>query len=435
MNFEEAKSFIENLPRFSEKSSFDKTKAVLKELGDFSKEIPTVQVAGTNGKGSVCAYLCAAFKEAGMTVACFTSPHLVDIRERFMINDCLISEREFTNVFNVVMEEIEEYKRKTCDSEYFPPFFDFLFFMAAVWFKEKKPNLIILETGLGGRLDATNSVEYPTLSVITEIGLDHCEYLGDTKELIAGEKAGIIKPMVPVVHFSHNEPYDEVISRRAKEMNCRFIEISKANINSLETFVNRIDFLFQSLYDGFVKISLNTGALFQVENSALAYACVCELRRTCFQGLDMEKCVCGFLNMKWPCRMEEVSDGFVIDGGHNEDGIKAFLASVACDGAKKRSLLYSAVSDKDVEKVVSFIQESGLFDRFYVCRLKTARAASKERLKEAFEKVGIDVCVFDNVKDCYGEMMRERGEDERLYAVGSLYLAGEIKALIKEEEL
>lgn len=430
MNFEEAKEYLLNIPRFTGKNEPDKTRAFLEEIGDFTVDVPTIHVAGTNGKGSVCAFLRAGLENAGFKVAMFTSPHLVNITERFQIGHEEMTTHEFLNTFEYVLELTHELNRREGFEKYHPSFFEFLFFMFAVWVREKKPDVIILEVGLGGRLDATNSISNPAVSVITEIGLDHCEYLGNTKELIAGEKAGIIKQGVPVVHFSKGQAFDDVIALKARQKNAPYISVSRENIKNLESTPSGIDFSIQSLYDESIKISLNTKALFQVENAAVAYKAL-EILSGKLSELDIEKCREGFFAMSWPGRMETVREGFVIDGAHNEDGIKAFIETVKGDSFCNRSLLYSAVSDKDIENVTRVLIESGLFSRYYVCVLDSYRAASMERLKDAFKEA--KSCSFHKtVKEALKEMLSDDTADIK-YAAGSLYLVGEIKELIKEE--
>lgn len=430
MDYQQSEEYLLNIPRFTSKNEPEKTKAFLEQIGDFSLRIPTVHVAGTNGKGSVCAYLRAGLEANGLKVGMFTSPHLVSMRERFMIGEEMISEREFVNVFNYVSSLVEDMRKKNGFSTYHPTFFEFLFFMACVWFKEKKPDVVILETGLGGRLDATNSIEAPRVCVITEIGLDHCEYLGNTKELIAAEKAGIIKKGVPVVHWSKNQPFDEVILEKAREMGSEAVFVSDENINNLETFSAGIDFSLKSSYDECVKFSLNTSALYQVENAAVSFETLMLLSNTLTTPLDFTKCVRGFSNMNWPGRMEKIYPNLYIDGGHNEDGIEAFLKSVSVDCKEKRCLLYSAVSDKNIEKVAGLIKDSGLFEKIILCKMDSYRAADLQRMESAFSGFDNIVC-YDTVSQGFCELTKQAEGGVSSYAVGSLYLVGEIKALIQ----
>ncbi|MBR6004494.1 MAG: bifunctional folylpolyglutamate synthase/dihydrofolate synthase, partial [Lachnospiraceae bacterium] len=277
-------------------------------------------------------------------------------------------------------------------------------------------------------------IEKKIVSVITEIGLDHTEYLGDTKEKIAFEKAGIIKENTPVVFINKEESVSDVIRAHAKELNAPVYEVSNTNIKNYETNGAGIDFSIQSLYDEFVELVLNTKALYQTENALIAFRTLEVLSKDFPYKLNREDIVKGFSQMKWPGRMETVADRFVIDGGHNEDGIKAFLESVKAFGDVKKELLYSAVSDKDIEKAASLIKESNLFEKIYVCKLSGSRASGLDRLKEAFKECE-NVEYFDNVAEGIGEMISKRSGDTYSFAVGSLYLVGEIKALIYEEEI
>ncbi len=431
MNFSEACDYIANIPRFTKKNTPEATRAFLEYIGDFSNEIPTIHVAGTNGKGSVCAYLRAALMEEGLRVGTFTSPHLVDIRERFAIDNDMISREDFADSFNCVMDSLESFKTQKQFSEYHPTFFEMLFFMAAVYYNRVKPDVVVLETGLGGRLDATNSISSPKVCVITEIGMDHCEYLGDTPSKIAGEKAGIIKPGVPVVHFSKGTDYTKVIEDRALLLNSEAFKVSHANIKNFKTNSKGIDFYIDSLYDNSVKISLYTRAFYQADNALIAYRTLEVFSKVCNRPINVECFLSGFAKMVWPGRMELVSDDLVLDGAHNEDGILAFIDSVSGDGFIRRSLLFSQVSDKEVEKISLKLINSNLFDRIYVCGLSSYRASSMERLKLAFETAkGVKVSFHDSVTEGFMKMRSEREAGRMQYVAGSLYLVGEVKELL-----
>ncbi len=425
--FEEAEEYILNIPRFAAKHSMEETKEFLAEIGDVSESIPTIHIAGTNGKGSVCAYLRDSFLEAGLTPGVFTSPHLVDIRERFTLGREMISREEFLELFLLIYERINEEKWKKID--YHPSYFEYLFFMAAAWFRKKKPDVIILETGLGGRLDATNSVSSPKLCIITEIGFDHMEYLGNTIEEIAGEKAGIIKPGVPVVYM--DKPLSgEVFKERAIQVKAPYKAVSKECIKDPVRKGKGIDFSLHSVYYGYADFSVDTGALYQAENGALAFYGLETLAENGVFDLGLDTIKRGFSKMHWPGRMEEVLSGIYLDGAHNEDGIGAFLESVRADGARSRRLVYSAVSDKNIEKIVSMILSSGLFKSFYVASLKWERGADSERLKACFKEAGDAVSFYEDVSEAFKAMRTDLSEGETGYVTGSLYLVGKIEGLL-----
>lgn len=428
VTYEEILDYIKNIPKFVKKNEPEVTKAFLKEIGDFSKDIPTVHVAGTNGKGSVCAFLNTALTEQGFKTCMFTSPHLIDIRERFSYNNEMISKEEFTGAFNEVMSKLEAFVHEDRYSQYHPSYFELLFMMMAAWINRLKPDVVILETGLGGRLDATNSIESPKLCVITEIGLDHCKYLGDTKPLIAAEKAGIIVHGVPVIFIDKEKEVSEVFLETARSKDAPIYPVSLKNIKNCERTEAGIDFWMHSLYHENVKFLLKTSASYQVENAAIAYTAIEVLKDLLFKPIDMEKASLSFGHMKWPGRMERLSDRFFFDGAHNPDGIRAFLDTVKYDGADKRLLLYTAVSDKDIDTEASMIINSNLFDSYCLCKLEDSRGADKEQLLKAFEKAG-NVSFYNCVKSGFESL--PLGESKTVcYAAGSLYLYAEIKALL-----
>ncbi len=427
-----AEAYLLNIPRFKSKNDPDTTRAFLEAVGDLSVSIPTIHVAGTNGKGSVCAYLRAGLSACGKKTGVFTSPHLVSMRERFNYCGEDISEGEFIEAFEEVLRLLDEFKKTEDHEEYHPSFFEFLFFMAMVWFSKKKPDVLILETGLGGRLDATNSISDPRVTVITEIGYDHMEYLGDTKELIAREKAGIIKKSAYCVFYDDKEPAANVIRDVAKERAKGFLAVGPENIKDLETSPQGIDFRVIYGYDNCADFSLDTRAVYQSDNAALAYGALILLSKFDDCVIDLETARAGFKSCLWPGRMEEVEKNLILDGAHNEDGIKAFIKSVAVDGAQKRNLLFSMVADKQVETVVRLICESALFENVYLCVLDSPRFAGLDRLKAAFaEHGGISVKCFESVSDGLS-VMKEESKDSLMYVAGSLYLVGEVKAFLKK---
>ena len=188
MRYEEAVHYIEEVPKFTKKTTLAHTRKILECLGSPEKELQVIHVAGTNGKGSVCAYLNSMLTEGGYVCGLFTSPHLIRINERFMISGEPVDDRTFLDAFQKVMEAS---RRIMEEGESHPTYFEILFLMGMVIFRERKVDYVILETGLGGRLDATNVVENPLACIITSISRDHTEYLGDTIAEIAGEKRAL----------------------------------------------------------------------------------------------------------------------------------------------------------------------------------------------------------------------------------------------------
>ncbi len=432
--FEEAERYINETPRFTKKNSCEDTRAFLHRLGDPDLKMKIIHVAGTNGKGSVCAYLCHILLEAGKKVALFTSPHLVDIRERFTVSGKMISKEAFLKAFLEIYEMLDWEALARGEEAYHPTYFEYLFFIAMLVFAEEKPDYCILETGLGGRLDATNSVAKKELSVITHISLDHVEYLGDTVEKIAGEKAGIMQAGAPVVYWDTSPGTTAVFERKAAELGICAYPVSKKDYRFSNFHHKTIAFSLNTGYYGYINLVLNTIAAYQMENASLAVRAILVLDSA--HEITPEQIRAGVAGCSWAGRMEEVLPEVYVDGAHNEDGIRAFLETVAGDGhSGRRSLLFGVVREKDYESMVEELADSGLFDRFAVAHMHTGRAAGQETLRKTFEKYpGCRYELYDSVEEAFLGLMRDRGEDERIYAAGSLYLVGEIKELLEDDK-
>lgn len=429
-NFEQAVDYLYNMPRFTSKNTMEDTKAFLHALGDPDREMRIIHVAGTNGKGSVCAYLRSMLEAAGKSVAVFTSPHLVDIRERFVIRGQMVSKEAFLEAFGNIYERLD-WKALEQGEGYHPTFFEYLFFMAMVLFRQEQTDYVILETGLGGRLDATNSIGTKELAVITRIGLDHVEYLGDTLEAIAGEKAGIFCADAPAVYLASEETVGRVFREKAEKLGITAYPVSKNDYTFLGILNNKnIDFSLQCKYYGYVRFSVNTIAAYQAENVALAVRALEVLDKE--HQITLEQVRTGLEQCVWQGRMEEVLPEIYLDGAHNEDGIRAFLDTVKNDGYNgRRRLLFGVVEDKDYPHMLQRLIESGFFVSIGIARLQTGRAASLEKIDKIMKRYpGCAYTYYKNVDAALHELLTHRAEGERLYIAGSLYLVGEVKSLL-----
>lgn len=429
--YEQAVEYLLDIPRFTTKNTMEDTRTFLERLGSPDKGFKIIHVAGTNGKGSVCAYLRYMLEEAGYAVCVFTSPHLVDVRERFLIRGEMADRDSFLRAFLRVWDLIP--------GLYHPTFFEYLFFMAMILFREAKPDFVILETGLGGRLDATNSVSHKELAVITRIGLDHVEYLGDTPEKIAWEKAGIIAPGVPVVYTETSKSVSAVFDEMAEKVGAISHPVSKKDYSFLNFKNKNIDFSLHSRYYNDISLTLRTTARYQMENAALAVRALEELDQG--RTVTARQIREGVKKCFWPARMEEVRPGVYVDGAHNEDGVRAFLETVAADGWEgKRLLLFSAVRDKAYEKMLGRILDSRLFGTICLTALHSGRAAQMETLEELTrelaekrpgpEPAGPEIRSFRDTAEALDTLLGEKGPDAQIYIAGSLYLAGEVKAYL-----
>ena len=441
ITFEEAGAYLKEMPRITVKKNPADSRDLkwfLKKLGNPEQNLRIIHVAGTNGKGSVCAYMSSILQEAGYRTAVFTSPHLVDMRERFAVNGEMISEEAFLQAFCAVGDAVQ--KANSVTPEFVLNFYEYLFCMALLCFAEEKPDYCIIETGLGGRLDATNYVDNKLLTVITRISLDHVQYLGDTTAKIAAEKAGILRPGVPVVYLDGDADASAAICRKASELDAPQIPVSKKDYTFLGFRKKYIDFSLRSEYYNYISLTLHTIARYQMENAALAVRAV----EVLFRSADTEEnggrlCAgagCptveeirrGILGCFWQGRMEEVLPEVYVDGAHNDDGIRAFLDTVTEDGhATGRRLLFGVAADKDCRHMIQRVITSGLFDHIAFTHMRTARSLSLEEFRDLLAAYPGHYTMYTEADTALREQLREKRPGERLYIAGSLYLVGEIK--------
>lgn len=443
--YDQAVEYIMNIPRFTTKNTMEDTRGFLHRLGDPDEGLRILHVAGTNGKGSVCAYMRSVLEEAGRRVAVFTSPHLVDIRERFCIDGNIISREAFQEAFSEVYEKLDWQALENGEG-YHPTFFEYLFFMAMLLFAKARPDYCILETGLGGRLDATNAVSHKEIAVITHISLDHVEYLGHTLEAIAGEKAGIIQAGSPVIYADTCREVEQVITQRARLLSAAAYPVSRIDYSFSKNSNKNIDFSYISRYYGSVSLEISTFARYQMENCSLAMRALevlAERERTSGVSAPLQLTTGimqrGVSSCFWPGRMEEVQPGVYVDGAHNVDGVRAFLESVAADGHQgSRHLLFGAVRDKDYSGMMRLIITSGLFDCLSIVQLNNARGVSMDSLRQVLNSYpDITAAQYPSASAALRDILaatKTRAVPERIYIAGSLYLAGEVKALLQHRE-
>lgn len=427
MNYVEAVAYIEETPKFTTKNKLEHTKECLHRLGDPQKKFRTVHVAGTNGKGSTCAFLTSVLREAGYSCGLFTSPHLVVINERFQINEQNIDDDTFLHAFEKVKKLADEL---VAEGSYHPTYFEFLFLMGMVIFADAGVDYVILETGLGGRLDATTAVEDPIACVITSISFDHMQYLGNTIEAIAGEKAGIIVPGVPVIYDGNDPRAAGVIRARAQELGSPCCEVKKSDTKIIRNTRSGIDFSFENEYYGNTVFSLPFIAGYQVMNGSLALKTIEVLQDQV--KVPMEAIKKGLLETRWQGRMETVLPGVIVDGAHNEDGVEKFVETAAhFQKDCPLTLLFSAVDDKDYTDMIRTILRNISFQHVIVTQVGGYRKVPAEKLAEIFREEGCpDAESIEDVEGAFQKALDVKGDDGMLFCVGSLYLVGEIKTAI-----
>lgn len=402
------------------------TREILSRLGNPQEGIKIIHVAGTNGKGSVCAYLNAILLAGGKKTGLFTSPHLVRINERFQINGEDVSDEQFLDAFLKVEKAAKEYE---AEGEGHPSYFETLFLMGMLIFKEAGVEYLVMETGLGGRLDATNVVEKPLACIITSISRDHTEYLGDTLEAIAGEKAGIIKAGVPVIYDASQPGPASVIAAKAKEMGSPAWPMEPSFYEMKTQSREGITFTFAYPGGEKAELAIPYVAKYQMMNASLAFYMMHILQDV----HDIPKNVLaeGLSKIKWPCRMEMAAPGVIIDGAHNEDGIAQFVSTAGYFAKENEiTILFTAVADKHYHEMIGEICEGIHPSHVVATQIDGSRVVPAEVLAEDFRKAGCtDVCAEPEIGAAYEKALGKKGSG-MLFCVGSLYLAGELKAYL-----
>lgn len=426
MNYTEAVDYIETIPKFTVKHPPEHTRELLSRLGNPQEGIKIIHVAGTNGKGSVCAYLNAMLLAGGKKTGLFTSPHLVRINERFQINGEDVSDEQFLDAFLKVEKAAKEYE---AEGEGHPSYFETLFLMGMLIFKEAGVEYLVMETGLGGRLDATNVVEKPLACIITSISRDHTEYLGDTLEAIAGEKAGIIKAGVPVIYDASQPGPASVIAAKAKEMGSPAWPMEPSFYEMKTKSREGITFTFAYPGGEKAELAIPYVAKYQMMNASLAFYTMHILQDV----HDIPKNVLaeGLSKIKWPCRMEMAAPGVIIDGAHNEDGIAQFVSTAGYFAKENEiTILFTAVADKHYHEMIGEICEGIHPSHVVATQIDGSRVVPAEVLAEDFRKAGCtDVCAEPEIGAAYEKALGKKGSG-MLFCVGSLYLAGELKAYL-----
>jgi dihydrofolate synthase/folylpolyglutamate synthase len=393
--------FLEELAarrRFGMRPGLDAIRGACAALGNPQRRFPAIHVAGTNGKGAVCAILDAVLRKAGLRVGRYTSPHLVRLNERFFLDGAPIDD--------ATLERAADRVARLPGSESELTFFEALTAVAFIVYAEAKVDFAVLETGLGGRLDATNVCE-PKLCVITRVGLDHCDWLGDTVEKIASEKAGIVKPGVPVVLGANVPSVRAVVEARAKEVGAPFVyapDIASEN----------------EIPDDF-----SLAGSFNRENAVTAIAAL--------KVLSMFPAK-GFSEIVWPGRFQAVGN-FIVDGAHNPPAARALAAALRdrCKGqaGRKPALIAGFCGDKDVAEVLSIL--APLVGKGYAVRTNNPRSLSAEETAAKMREAGIDAVACASLREAIDASNPQTHQPTNppthqpplALICGSLFLAGE----------
>ena len=438
-NYNEVIEIIQNTRRFGNLTGYEVSKQMLEQLGNPQSGIPFVHVAGTNGKGSTTAFLCKILEQTGKKVGMFTSPHLITFEERIRINGNYISKEDVTRLGNQLL---------TTEFNVSPTMFDYCLAMAVLYFKEQNCDIMVMETGIGGRYDSTNALGLPEVAVITKIGYDHMAVLGDTIEEIANEKAGIIKENGIVVTSQQEAAVKTVLYDSFTKVNAvQYYEIGPGDIGYVKTLPMRM-----------------TGS-YQLENAATAVA----VAKTLFKKWNEEQTFIsseseqeayireGVSKAFWKGRMEIVNDNpfFMIDGAHNGHGVHALAESLkALYPGEKFHFIMGVMADKDYEKMIEELLPIAL--DFVTVTPESNRALQSKELAECITQKGIKARYAEDMEAVIRPFLPQHNcvmedttviktsdkevhvylthADHKTIAFGSLYFIGAIEAMLDENK-
>ena len=396
MTYEQVVYTIDNKRRFGKACGRDVTQEFMEALGHPDKGLHIIHIAGTNGKGSVAAFVSSILQAASFAssehykVGLFTSPHLIDYTERIQIDGKQISREDVTRIGQQLLNM--ELKLE-------PTMFDYWLALAMVYFKEQHVDYVVLETGLGGAKDSTNGLsQLPEVCAITSIGLEHTQYLGDTLAAIAGEKAGIIKSGVPVVIGEMDEEASQVIEARCDELGCDLIHATQVESD--------------------LKLGLFGG--YQRKNAAVAV----EIIRNLKMIVDNQTIANGLATAVWPGRMHVISESpyILVDGAHNPAGVTALRDSLKAEFPNQKfSFIMAVMADKNYVEMAQLI--APLSERIYTVTVDSERALQAKELADAIATLGVEAQAcesYESAIDLAGTF------NEKIIVFGSLYFIGEI---------
>ena len=416
---------IHEFDRFGMILGLERMNTLLDKLGHPEKDLRVIHVAGTNGKGSVCRYMYEALRENGYKVGLYTSPFIQCFNERIQYDGDMISDEELSIYTKMAVEKTEE---MVCEGYDSPTEFEVVTAVAFLYYAAKETDFVILEVGLGGTGDSTNVIEKPLISIITSISYDHTDRLGDTLEAIAGEKAGIIKPGVPVVSNVEQPEAAKVIARKAYHAESRFYDVTKLKygIRKESAFGYEFDMdIYGTDYSG-VKISMP--GRHQVENAKTALAALEILRKQGMIKVQRDKVYKGFEQARQPGRFEvfEGEPVMVLDGAHNIAGAAALRKAVEdCFPGEKILMVTGMLKDKDVDSILD--QFCGITDTFIASEPDNPRKLPAENLAEKLYVKGANCKV---AKDAETALQMARDHESRpgvILCAGSLYLISAIR--------
>ncbi|MCU6760887.1 Folylpolyglutamate synthase [uncultured Roseburia sp.] len=419
MNYQESMEFLEEIKKYGSILGLMSIQNLMSELGNVQEQLPVIHVAGTNGKGSVCAMLSSVYQQAGYQVGRFCTPDVFSYEEEFLYNNTPISRERLAEIFTTVRNACRRLIGKGCPH---PTRFEVETAAAWLWMWEEKIDLAIIETGLGGETDATNLITKPFVSVFSSIGMDHMQFLGNTLEKIASVKAGIIKQGCPTVSSWQQEEAADVIRCRARQKNSQCIFAEEKWIRGLKFKNGMASFSYKEHED--IKLPLAGG--FQVQNAACVLETLDLLKE--YFPVNEAQIVKGLKDCLWPGRLEKIGSrpDVYIDGAHNTDAAEKLKETLeTCFTEKRIVYIMGVLKDKEY-KAISDIM-FGPHDKVFLIKPENQRGLAAFRLEKILLEMQVEAVVKEHVKDALEAALQTVDSGDMILAFGSLSYLKEVK--------
>ena len=422
LTYKQALDYVNSFLQFGIKPGLERISLLLELLGNPQKNLKFIHVAGTNGKGSTCTFISSILKSSGLKTGLFISPFVLDFRERFQIDGNMISEKRFVDVMEYIIPFVKKMPKNGNELTEF----ELITVIALVWFWQENCDVVVLETGLGGRLDATNVVDNVLVSVITSVSFDHMNILGTTLKEIAYEKAGILKPNGKLVLYpKQNKEAFLTIKNVAEDLNNKIIIPDLLALSQVKSSLCGTEFVYMNEF-----YNINLLGEHQIYNAVTALTAVTELNKYGFE-ISKENIKLGLSAAKFPSRFEVISKNplVIVDGAHNLDGAEALASAINLYLRKKRIIaIVGMLKDKEVAKVLSEI--SHLVSEFVVVQPDNPRAMDKFELNSLIELYNKNTMVAENLNHALECALEKLDSDSVLLVFGSLYLVSQIRPIL-----
>lgn len=402
------------------KESLTRMFRLLEKIGNPQLYLKFVHIAGTNGKGSTASFLSSILNATSIKTGVFTSPHLEDINERIRINSRYITDTDFIQATEKVAQYVEIVEEELDERLYS---FEILTAVALLYFYEKECELVVLETGIGGRLDATNTILTPEVALITSIGLDHMKVLGTTKEEIAEEKVNILKENGLLIYPEMEEELEAVFEKRAEEINGQIQKIKADTVTELRLTEDKTTFSYKNYTD----IVIHLLGKHQVMNACLAIEAAETLRDKGY-SIPEKAILTGLSEAHWPGRMEKISEKplIILDGAHNSEGVKTLKATLdSLFPEEKFTFIVGMMQDKKYHEMLEDMLP--IAEEIYTLSPDPYRGFNAKQTAEELSEKGITSQAYESVDAVIEVIRNESKESKKIIVFGSLYLIGDFR--------